>query len=155
MDKEKKLISAKVLFAAISEQLACDRQAVFTVTGMSMWPFICHVRDQVIVAPVKTENLRTGDIILFRASEETFLLHRITHLDADFFETTGDGNLFRDGKFPYHCIIARAEKVIRAGKTIDCSSPVWKMLSGIWMLLFPIRSSVFFLWSHLRKYIIP
>lgn len=45
MTEEKRWISAKLLFSAISEQLAENRQAAFTVTGMSMWPFICQMRD--------------------------------------------------------------------------------------------------------------
>ena len=49
MEKEKKLISSQELFSAIGELLAQGRQAVFTVTGMSMWPFLCHGRDQVVV----------------------------------------------------------------------------------------------------------
>lgn len=39
MDKEKRWISSEELFSAIEELLAENRQAVFTVTGMSMWPF--------------------------------------------------------------------------------------------------------------------
>lgn len=146
MNVEKRYISAKILFEAVSEQLACGRQAVFTVTGMSMWPFIRHGRDSVIVEAVKTEDLRKGDIVLLRASEEQFLLHRITRQSDGYFETTGDGNLFRDGKFPYSCIIARVRKVIRKGKTIDCDSFWWKMFSGIWMLLFPVRKYLFRAW---------
>lgn len=139
MAEKKQFISGKILFTAISEQLACSRQAVFTVTGMSMWPFICHVRDKVIVGAVKPENLQAGDIILFQAAEEKFLLHRITHLYTDYFETTGDGNLFRDGKFPYPCVIARVNQVIRNGKTMDCNCFGWKLLSRVWMALFPVR----------------
>lgn len=75
-------------FTAISEQLAENRQAAFTVTGMSMWPFLCHGRDQVIVEKADKANLTTGDIILYHATEETFILHRITRLGENYFQTT-------------------------------------------------------------------
>ena len=64
MIEEKQWISSEVLFAAIAEQLAAGRQAAFTVTGMSMWPFLCHGRDQVIVGQAERASLRRGDIVL-------------------------------------------------------------------------------------------
>ncbi len=153
MMKEKRLVSSKILFEAISEQLACNRQAVFTVAGMSMWPLICHGRDQVIVEAVDIQKLKIGDIILIRASEEQYILHRITQIKQDYFETTGDGNLFRDGKFPYSCMIARTTKVIHNGKTIDCSNVGYRILSRIWMFLFPVRKYIFRAWFCIRKYV--
>lgn len=153
MIEEKQWISSKILFSAISEQLADNRQAVFTVTGMSMWPFLCHGRDQVIIEAIDPKNLKIGDIILFRVSEERYILHRITCCKKDYFETTGDGNLFRDGKFPYICIVGRIKKVIRKEKVIDCDSFLWRLLSRIWMLFFPFRKWIINTWLHIRKYI--
>ena len=68
MQTEKKLVSSDILFTAISEQLAQNRQAAFTVTGMSMWPLLCHGRDQVIVEKTDKKNVKIGDIILYRVS---------------------------------------------------------------------------------------
>ena len=151
MTEEKRWISAKLLFSAVSEQLAENRQAAFTVTGMSMWPFICHGRDRVIVGKVDRENLKIGDIVLFQVTEEKYILHRITHLGEGVFQTTGDGNLFRDMPMSYHSIVARVDHVIRKGKNIDCNSIKWKMLSRIWMALFPARKWMFRIWFSIRE----
>lgn len=153
MQKEKRWISSRILFAAIEEQFAEGRQAAFTVTGMSMWPLICHGRDQVIIEKTEKEDLRIGDIILFRVTEDQYILHRVTSLEKDYFQTTGDGNLFRDPVMPYECIVAKVCKVVRNGKTIDCSLLRWKMLFHIWMFLFPVRKWIFRGWSHIRKFI--
>lgn len=152
MTEEKKWISSKVLFSAIAELLAEGRQAAFTVTGMSMWPFLCHGRDQVIVEAVNPRDVRKGDIILFRATKEKYLLHRITELRPDAFETTGDGNCFRDGFFPYENITERVICLVRKDKKIDCRDWRWKMVFRAWMLLFPIRSQMFRAWKKIRKY---
>ncbi|HJD40172.1 MAG TPA: hypothetical protein H9913_09095 [Candidatus Blautia stercoripullorum] len=45
MRREKLLISAQLLFSQVEVQLAEGRQAVFTVTGMSIWTFLCYERD--------------------------------------------------------------------------------------------------------------
>lgn len=153
MKSETRLISSKILFTAISEQLAGGRQASFTVTGMSMWPFLCHVRDKVIISAAKPENLRKSDIVLFQPVKDKFILHRITKRTPEYFETTGDGNLFRDGKFPYDCIMAKVDKVVRKGKTIDCDNLGWKILARLWMFLFPIRKQIFYTWFRVRKYV--
>ena len=42
MEREIQKIASKELFSMIEELLAEGRQAAFTVTGMSMWPFLCH-----------------------------------------------------------------------------------------------------------------
>lgn len=123
MQTEKKLVSSDILFTAISEQLAQNRQAAFTVTGMSMWPLLCHGRDQVIVEKTDKKNVKIGDIILYRVSEERYILHRITCLKKDYFQT------------------------------IDCSQLKWSILFRIWMLLFPVRKWIFRIWFRNRKWI--
>lgn len=151
--QEKRWISSKILFMAIEEQLAEGRQASFTVTGMSMWPLICHGRDQVIVEKADRTNIRVGDIILYRVTEEQYILHRITRMEENYFQTTGDGNLHRDLFMPYESIIARVCKVIRDGKEIVCDDLKWKALFRIWMFLFPIRKWIFRAWFRIRKFI--
>lgn len=150
MQVDKKWISSKILFTAIEEQLALGRQAVFTVTGMSMWPLICHGRDSVIIDSVKKEELKTGDIVLYHVSEELYVLHRITRLKKEYFQTTGDGNLHRDPPMPYESIVAKVRKVVRNGKTIDCSKAGWKILFRMWMWLFPVRKYIFKCWGAVR-----
>lgn len=139
MKEEKRLISSEALFSAIGELLAEDRQAVFVVTGMSMWPFLCHGRDQVVVERCDQTRLKRGDVVLFQTVLGNYILHRITRLDSEFFESTGDGNCFRDGRFPRTCIKARVRSFIRKGKTIPCDSPVWRAVFALWGALFPVR----------------
>lgn len=146
------LISAKVLFPMIEKLLAEGRQAAFTVTGMSMWPFLCHGRDQVVVASCQLDSLRPGDIILIQTHLSNYLLHRITKITASGFVTTGDGNCFRDGEFPFSCVKAKVTCLIRNGKRIECSGWKWKFVSWFWMFLFPIRKWIFKAWFLIRKY---
>lgn len=142
MEQEKRWISPDNLFPAIEELLAEGRQAVFTVTGMSMWPFLCHGRDQVIVERCCFSSLKTGDIVLFQTPLGNYMLHRITDLGDSDFETTGDGNCFRDGRFPSACIKAKACTLIRKGAEIPCDALFWRIVFGIWSVCFPIRSSL-------------
>lgn len=139
MHIEKQWISEEVLFSAIEEQLAEGRQAAFVVTGMSMWPFLCHGRDQVIIEKCNPSTLKVGDIILFQRPTGKFILHRITRIKDGLFETVGDGNCFRDGWFDFLCVRAKVVSLIRKNKTISCDSFCWKCIFKVWMGLFPIR----------------
>ena len=148
MEQEKRWIHSADLFFAIEELLAEGRQAVFTVTGMSMWPFLCHGRDQVVIEACDPGKIKKGDVVLIRTILGNYLLHRVTRVEKDGFITTGDGNCFRDGKFPHSCLRAKAVFMIRKGKKIDCTSGKWKLIFRVWMELFPVRR--FLLWG-LRK----
>ena len=75
---EKRLISSSVLFAAIEEELQNRHQASFTITGMSMWPFLCHGRDKVIITACAAADLKKGDIVLLQTPLGNYLLHRVT-----------------------------------------------------------------------------
>lgn len=142
MREKKQWISSQELFTAVEEMLSEGKQAAFTVTGMSMWPFLCHGRDQVILEKVRTDRLRKGEIILFGPAPGRYILHRITGLNGQRFQTTGDGSCVRDGWFPLETVKARAVRLVRNGKEIDCSSPVWKCIFRIWMGLFPVRGMI-------------
>ena len=153
MKIEKGGISANVLFPAIDVLLVEGRQAAFTVTGMSMWPFLCHGRDQVIVEACQPDMLHRGDIILLQTHLGNYLLHRITRKKGDGVVTTGDGNCFRDGEFPFARIRARVVSLVRNGKVIECRGWKWKVMSQIWMALFPVRKWMFAVWFRIRKYV--
>lgn len=132
-------VHASDLFQTLLPLLEEGHFAEFTVSGMSMWPFLCHNRDQVVLAACDQASLAVGDIILFQTPLQNYMLHRITALREDAFETTGDGNCFRDGWFPRDCVRARVVRLVRKGKTIDCGNRFWRFLFRVWSRLFPIR----------------
>lgn len=151
METEKRWISSEALFSAICEQLAEGRQAAFTVTGMSMWPFLRHGVDTVVLEKAAPEQIQKGDIILVRVNPARYLLHRVTSCTADAVQTTGDGNCFRDGFFPRERIVARAVKLIRPDRTINCEDFCWKLAFWCWTALYPVRRPMMSLWKRIRK----
>lgn len=140
MGKNIKQVSAQQLFPVIKELLATQRQAAFTVSGMSMWPFLADGRDKVVVVACDPKSLRLGDIVLYRRPDDgQYILHRITRLRGDLFETTGDNSQVRDGYFPFSCIEAKVICIVRKGKEIQCGRIRWRFLFRLWMCLFPVR----------------
>lgn len=151
MDKSIKKVSTHDLFPIIEELLAMDRQAIFTVKGRSMLPFIGDNRDQVVLDKKDFSNLKKGDIILFKNKNNYYILHRIYKVSQEGYITIGDGNLYFDGWVQSDRIIGVVTKIIRKDKEIDCSSKLWRGVFLLWMKLLPIRGHLLKIYSNLSK----
>ena len=136
---EKLSISPAEYFAAVSPAITAGETAVFTVTGGSMLPFLGGGRDRVVIHAVDYSSLRRGDIVLVKAAEDRYLLHRVIQIKNDGFVTRGDWNPSDDGEFPPEALFARVISVLRKGRTIDTSSPLWRAAGMLWNALFPLR----------------
>ena len=134
-----KTVSSHELFPIIKELLDCNNQAIFTISGISMLPFLGSYRDQVLVSKKDFYNLKKGEIILFKSYDDNYILHRIYSVTKNGYITMGDGNLHYDREIKINQIIGVVEKVYRKNKEIDCTNKLWNILSKIWMILVPIR----------------
>ena len=134
-----KEIPVELFFQLVNDSLKENKNAIFTVTGNSMWPFIGHGRDQVEVVPIKLSELKKGDIVLFKTPGGAYILHRIMKLTKEGIITSGDGNTYIDGEFSRSSVLARVSKIIRKGKTLRCESLSWRIIFTLWRVSFPIR----------------
>ena len=128
------------IFGTTVQQLLRDGTDVeFTVTGNSMWPLLKHGRDKVALTLCEGCDIKKGDIILFEAVPSKYLLHRVMRVSADSFESAGDFNCFRDGRFNKGCVIGRAVKITRKGKVYKTGFGLLKIFSFLWIGLFVVR----------------
>lgn len=139
MNKNVKLLHADILFAEVRQQLKEGNKAKVRVSGMSMWPFLCHGRDFVILKAVTSDQVKIGDIVLLQKPDGSYLLHRVTNIKENQIQTTGDHLIYRDGWFSRDSIIGMADSIVRKEKEISCGNPWWKSVMGIWRICFPIR----------------
>ena len=151
MEKTTRKVSTHDLFPIIEELLAMDRQAIFTVKGRSMLPFIGDNRDQVVLDKKDSSNLKVGDIILFKNKYNNYILHRIYSISQDGYLTIGDGNLHFDEYVKSNQIIGVVIKIVRKNKEIDCNSKYWKLIFHLWMKLLPIRRTLLKIYANLSK----
>ena len=150
MSAEKKNIPNEEFFSAVRQTLEEGKDVDFTVTGNSMWPLLKHGRDRVVLR--KTEIVKKGDVVLFEALPSKYMLHRVTQISEDNFETTGDCNSFRDGRFPKSCVIGKAVRIIRKEKSYSIESFLIKIYSALWMRLFVFRKPALKLLLFLSKH---
>lgn len=135
-------ISQRVMFPLVEEMLNDGKDVRFTVSGNSMWPLIANQRDSVLLTPCESDELKKGDIILFKATKTHWVLHRITDVREDGYITTGDGNLHRDPFIPKEAVRGKVKTIYRKDRIIDCEKKRWNALFRLWMIAFPMRGTL-------------
>ena len=76
------------------EVLEKEGELFFTNVGYSMYPLIRQRED--ILHIVKTNNIKRGDIILYKSDIDHYVLHRILRIKKEKIICAGDYNYFKD-----------------------------------------------------------
>lgn len=119
--------------------LAQGHELRIPLMGGSMRPLLVGGRDEAIIASVQAKNLKRGDIALYVRQDGTHVLHRIHHIKNGSFFMLGDAQTDIEGPIHGHQILAMATSLVRKGKKIDCSQLSYRLLSGLWLLMRPLR----------------
>ena len=102
------------------EVLEKDGELFFTNVGYSMYPLIRQRED--ILHIVKTDTFKRGDIILFKSSQDHYVLHRILRIKKDKIITAGDYNYFKDQPIALNQILGKLISIKKKdGQEIDLS----------------------------------
>ncbi len=136
-----KNIKMSELSCLIGELLEKDNMVRVTVTGNSMYPFLRHGIDSVLLAK-RSALPKKGDIALIRRADGNYVLHRIMKIKGGSFFIMGDSQDRPEGPLDMGQIAAVVAKVYRKGREISCTSLSWRMLSLIWTAAVPLRRSI-------------
>ena len=134
---KKIVVPNEALVREMVSLLEDGKEVNFTPKGMSMLPFIRGERDSVLLG--KPLDLRIGDIVLARHSGGSCVLHRITGMNGDNVVLMGDGNIAGREYCSRNDVMAKAIRILRNGKEIDCTSFSHRFLSWIWKIMLPVR----------------
>lgn len=74
------LVKNGELLPLIEESIRDGKSVTLTVRGNSMQPRLRDGKDVVELHPFRPDDLKVGDVILFRYNKR-FILHRIIHID--------------------------------------------------------------------------
>ena len=122
----------------IRAMLAEGHPCQLVVTGNSMWPFLRHRADTVILVPLSRDP-RPGDILFYLRREDFCILHRVIRREEDGMLTLcGDAQTYLESVHTEQ-ILGVASHIRRRGRLISCGGPVWTSLSALWRWLLPIR----------------
>lgn len=121
------------------------------VSGRSMTPFVCHMRDTVTLVPYEGQKLKKGDIALYTRSGSgltAYIMHRIVGFKDGCAVLCGDGQTVKEYGVRRESVLALASEVCRKGRTVKDGSPVWLFYKHIWRILRPLRPALIRVFSH-------
>lgn len=100
--------------------------------GTSMEPLIRGWRDSVTIVPV-TEELQTGDIVLFQRKDGSYVVHRFYQIKGEWIQTWGDNCRFPDEPVPAESVLGIVCLVIKNGNTIWLNNDEQRQKGIRWM----------------------
>ena len=108
--------------------------------GYSMDPLFVPGRDEAVIAPVeKPEELKRGDVVLYRREGSILVLHRIWKRKGDEFYLVGDNQKEIEGPLTEQQMKGLLIQIKRSGRVFDVKNPIYRLLSGLWLALRPAR----------------
>lgn len=132
--------------------------------GYSMYPLFLPGRDEAIIAPVARvdvaagvpmngekqdfvdpSRLKRGDVVLYRRDKSDdvgsgiLVLHRIWQRKGDRFYLVGDNQKEIEGPLRPDQMRGILVGVVRKGRKISVKNPVYRVLTGIWLVMRPVR----------------
>jgi len=83
----------------------------FETSGFSMWPFM-RPKDKLLIKKSPVDDLRAGDIILYRADKQ-LVCHRLIRKNRDFLYARGDNSIFSPEVIPKEMFIGKVVEIIK------------------------------------------
>lgn len=144
-------MSTEALLACLYEYQAAGIAFPLTVTGISMVPFLHHMRDSVLLVSPTQRKARRGEILFFRRADGSLVLHRCLKVYKD-------GSYLLNGDSQQWCehpaadqLIGVVETICRKGTYISCDRLSYRLLTAVWMICKPIRPTLFRTVAGLRR----
>lgn len=134
----RRTVSMEEMLPLIEETLAANGTVTFTVTGTSMYPMLRHGRDTVTLVPA-VRPLQKYDIPLYRRSDGTFVLHRITGRDQGGYICMGDHQVEAESGVQKEQIIGVVRSFCRGKISVSAGAPLYRMYIRLWYGIYPLR----------------
>lgn len=129
-------------FGPILEEQIRSGAASLPVTGSSMLPMLREGRDIVLLVPVEGVP-RRGDVLFYRRMNGQYVLHRLIRMEDENTCLCCGDNQWQRELLPLSCVLARVERVRRAGKQYDLNTcKIYRLYATIWTALFPVRRPI-------------
>ena len=119
--------------------------------GYSMYPMFVPGRDEAVIKGIKAGSARRGDVVLYRRKNGILVLHRLHHRGKDGLYMLGDNQVKTEGPLKEGQVIGVLTGFIRNGKYISTNNILYKILSGIWLFMRPVRRPFQFAAAWIKK----
>lgn len=122
----------------------------FAAHGVSMEPFILD-GDILTIEPIKTNVLRVGDIVFYRAEGDSLVAHRIVGKLGSSLKVRGDSSPGSEGIITLDKVLGVIASVEREGYQTNIKSGLWRGLGYLWILAYPLPLLAYRLIRKIRR----
>lgn len=126
----------------VIEELQHNKVIQIFPQGYSMYPLIVPGRDQMVIEPSNLDKIKRGDIALYRGFDGRLTVHRLHHKDHLGGYFVGDNMYDVEPVVNSDLIYGRVIEIIRNGKSIPVTNFLYKVITGVWLRMLPIRRPV-------------
>ena len=125
-------------------------EVIFPVNGRSMRPFIEGGSDSVLLT--RPTDIKPFDVVLAKAEQGHYVIHRVLSIKDNRVTLMGDGNLLGRESCDKGEVYAKVTHIVsRKGKKRSLSSPHMRFAQKMWFYLLPLRK---YLLKFYRLYIL-
>lgn len=147
------IVPARELIPLIRSALERKQHIRLTVTGRSMFPFICG-GDVVELEPMHPRPL-SGDIVLAECASvpagERYVLHRVVRIEKESLYLRGDAQQEVEGPFRRQDVLGKVTRIYRRGRQYRLDHGLWRHLGLAWNRCAPLKHWLFQLTRQLRN----
>ncbi len=108
----------------------------FETSGFSMWPFI-RPKEKLVIKKVPVEDLRSGDIILYRANNQ-LACHRLVKKNRDFLYARGDNSMSSPEVVTKEMFIGKVVGIVKNNRMISFTSWRNRLTNSFMVIIAPL-----------------
>lgn len=129
----------------IESLLAAGRTIQMRPQGTSMYPMFADPADEAVIAPVDVMKLKRGDVVVYRRAPEAgglLVMHRIYRRNGEEFYMVGDNQSEIEGPLRADQMRGILVQWVRRGRTYSVKNIGYRLFSGLWLVMLPLRNPV-------------
>lgn len=148
-----KVFTKKEYFLTVLRERLSQGQTVREVSfqGVSMLPLLRQGRDTVELSPLP-ETLKKYDLLVYQYPNGKVVMHRIVAVKDQCYICLGDNTYRYETVLPEYCI-ALVTAIRRGKRIISLDSFGYRLYSGIWVAIYPVRRWLYQASRYLRGYV--
>lgn len=127
---------------SVEDYLEQNGELTYRNVGVSMLPLLKQDRDLFTVRRKTGERCRKNDVVLYKRSSNTYVLHRVIEVRKDDYVLLGDNCIRKEYGITDDDILGVMTRFVHRGKRIEVTDRRYRCYVVLWRAMTPIRISI-------------
>lgn len=126
---------------SIEEYLNQHETLTYRNVGVSMLPMLRQGRDLFTLKRKSEERCKKYDVVLYRKTPQTYILHRIIKVRPNDYVLLGDNCYSKEYGVKDQSILGVMTSFVHNGKSISIDNLGYRIYVRVWFFLYPLRKA--------------